>query len=71
MYSPSLWGGMILTDKVDLDVADMQDRLRAAFPYLLEIRRENTRRADYGRKAKREALLGPFALCCDTPCHPA
>ena len=55
---------VILTDKVDLDVADMQDRLRAAFPYLLEIRRENARRADYGRKAKREALLDPFALCC-------
>ena len=31
---------VILTDKVDLDVIDMQDRLRLAFPGLLEIRRE-------------------------------
>ena len=31
---------VILTDKVDLDVMDMQDRLRSAFPNLLEIRRK-------------------------------
>lgn len=31
---------VILTDKVDLDIMDMQDRIRMAFPYLLEIRRE-------------------------------
>ena len=35
---------VILTDKVDLDVIDMQDRLRLAFPGLLEIRRETVRR---------------------------
>lgn len=40
---------VILTDKADLDVIDMQDRLRLAFPYLLEIRRENQRKADYSR----------------------
>ena len=28
---------VILTDKADLDVIDMQDRLRLAFPYLLEM----------------------------------
>ena len=31
---------VILTDREDLDVLDMQDKLRSAFPYLLEIRRE-------------------------------
>ena len=38
---------VILTDREDLDVLDMQDKLRSAFPYLLEIRREGIRRADY------------------------
>ena len=31
---------VILTDRVDLDVIDLQERLHAAFPYLLELRRE-------------------------------
>ena len=31
---------VVLTDKEDLDVFEMQDRLRAAFPNLLEIRRD-------------------------------
>ena len=38
---------VILTDKVDLDVIDMQERIRIAFPNLLEIRRETLRKADY------------------------
>ena len=42
---------VILTDKVDLDVIDMQDRLRLAFTGLLEIRRETVRQADYTRHA--------------------
>ena len=41
---------VILTDRVDLDILDMQDRIRRAFPYLLEIRRENQRKAEYGKK---------------------
>lgn len=55
---------VILTDRVDLDVIDMQDRIRAAFPYLLEIRRENIRKADYEREMEKEAALDPFELCC-------
>lgn len=55
---------VILTDKVDLDVIDMQDRLRLAFPGLLEIRRENGRTADYSEKMAPEKLLDPFELCC-------
>ena len=48
---------VILTDKVDLDVIDMQDRLRLAFPGLLEIRRETVRQADYTRHADSEREL--------------
>ena len=55
---------VVLTDKVDLDVIDMQDRLRLAFPGLLEIRREFTRQADYARHAAHEKELNPFELCC-------
>lgn len=55
---------VILTDKVDLDVIDMQDRIRAAYPYLLEIRRENQQKADYSREYKAEKELDPLALCC-------
>ena len=55
---------VILTDKADLDVLDMQDRIRSAFPNLLEIRRETMRRADYGRTYAVEEELDPFELCC-------
>ncbi len=55
---------VILTDKVDLDVIDMQDRLRLAFPGLLEIRRESARQADYARYTACEKELNPFELCC-------
>ena len=55
---------VILTDKADLDVLDMQDRVRSAFPNLLEIRRETVRRADYGRTYAVQEELDPFELCC-------
>lgn len=55
---------VILTDKVDLDVLDMQDRLRSAFPFLLEIRRETERTADYSAEYVPEVELDPFELCC-------
>ena len=55
---------VVLTDKADLDVIDMQDRLRLSFPGLLEIRRENGRMADYSEKMAPEKLLDPFELCC-------
>lgn len=54
---------VILTDTVDLDVLDMQDRIRYAFPNLLEIRREVLRKADYGAQYRPEAELDAFALC--------
>ena len=55
---------VILTDKADLDVLDMQDRIRSAFPNLLEIRREMMRRADYGKTYAVQEDLDPFELCC-------
>ena len=53
-----------LTDKADLNVLDMQDRVRSSFPNLLEIRRELPSAADgklciTGMKDK-----DPFSLCC-------
>ena len=55
---------VVLTDQVDLDVFDMQDRLRSAFPHLLEIRRETLRKADYSREYSVQQELDPFELCC-------
>lgn len=55
---------VILTDKADLDVIDMQERIRLAFPNLLEIRRERQRKADYTRALQTEELLDPYELCC-------
>lgn len=55
---------VILTDKADLDVIDMQERIRLAFPNLLEIRRENQRKADYTRTLQTQELLDPYELCC-------
>ena len=55
---------VILTDREDLDVLDMQDKLRSAFPYLLEIRREGIRRADYTNRRTAAKEPDPFELCC-------
>ena len=55
---------VVLTDRVDLDVFDMQDKIHSAFPNLLEIRRETLRRTDYGRAYAVQEELDPFELCC-------
>ena len=55
---------VILTDKADLDAFDMQDKIRSAFPNLLEIRRETLRRTDYERAYALQEELDPFELCC-------
>lgn len=55
---------VILTDREDLDVIDMQERLRNEFPNLLEIRRETWKKADYSGNITAEADLDPFELCC-------
>lgn len=54
---------VILTDKVDLDVFDMQDKIRYAFPNLLEIRRNSQRMTDYSVRYSEEEELDAFALC--------
>jgi len=55
---------VVLCDKVDLDVIDMQDKLRLAFPNLLEVRRENQIKTDYKPVLEEKEILDPFALCC-------
>ncbi|MCD8347369.1 MAG: exonuclease SbcCD subunit D [Lachnospiraceae bacterium] len=55
---------VVLTDKTDLEVIDMQERLRLAFPNLLEIRRENVRAADYSVEGFVEEDMDPYELCC-------
>ncbi len=54
---------VILTDKNDLDVFDMQDRLRHAFPKLLEIRRETAGTGDMTADIDTEEMPDPFTLC--------
>lgn len=45
--------------------SDVQDRIRAAFPYLLEIRREEVRTAVRDQESGASAgALDPFDLCC-------
>ncbi len=64
---------VVLTDQDDLDVIDMQDRIRSAFPNLLEIRRETLWKADHSRHFTAPAALDPLELClsflgeCDGP----
>lgn len=55
---------VILTDRVDLDVIDMQEKLRLAFPNLLEIRREKRPGTERKQQAEEQELLNPFELCC-------
>lgn len=55
---------VILTDKELTPGPDIQDRIRMAFPYLLEIRREYMRSAVYEDAVKAEEILDPYALCC-------
>ncbi len=52
-----------LTDKADPDLSDMQDRIRAAFPNLLELRREHIRTADYSMQALDNTPMDAFSLC--------
>ena len=56
---------VLLTDRMDLDICDMQDRLYTAFPNLLEIRRERWDRPDYEMADSQvEMDMDPYVLCC-------
>lgn len=54
---------VVLTDQADGNVFDMQERLRVAFPNLLEIRRETIRQADYTRTNVAYEQIDPYSLC--------
>ena len=54
---------VVLTDKVDLDIIDMNDRIRSAFPYLLEIRRELISSMYSMENYTPEKKLLPYELC--------
>ena len=55
---------VVLTDGVDLDVFDMQDRIWTAFPNLLEIRRETARTETEKEAEAVQINRDPFRLCC-------
>ena len=56
---------VVLTDREDLDVIEMQERIRAAFPNLLELRRELPRKEGaQERTLTLEKEMNPFELCC-------
>ena len=52
-----------LTDKADLDSIDMTERLRQAFPNLLEIRRETYFQANYDKEILSDKEADPYELC--------
>lgn len=54
---------VVLTDKRDLDIIDMQTRLRHAFPNLLEIRRELIREVDLTVFDPQTKEMSPYELC--------
>ena len=53
----------VLTGDATLDAFDLRDRLQAAFPYLLEIRREWSRSLDDGPRVEAAEELDPLSLC--------
>lgn len=55
---------VVLTDPVEWDSLDMQDRVRSHFPNLLEIRRELPRREDAGAALPAEPERDIFTQCC-------
>lgn len=55
---------VVLTGSTDLNTFDTQERIRREFPYLLEIRRETVRKADYSKAYDAQTAMDPFELCC-------
>lgn len=52
-----------LTDTEEFDAFDMQERLRLAFPNLLEIRRAVMKRSDYTVSSERPSEMSAYELC--------
>ena len=64
LASPSTdYVSITLTDEDDLDIFDMHDRLSAAFPNLLEIRRAVKQQVNYEGADISQEQLSPFELC--------
>ncbi|WP_295160515.1 exonuclease SbcCD subunit D [Selenomonas sp. AE3005] len=64
LTSPSTdYVSITLTDEDDLDIFDMHDRLSAAFPNLLEIRRAVKQKVNYEGADIPQEQLSPFELC--------
>ena len=56
---------IVLTDHKDLNVFEMQEKLKNAFPRLLEIRREHQRKNNYQAIMKKEIKKDVLSLCDD------
>lgn len=54
---------VILTDQVEYDVFDLNERIRSRYPNLLEIRRQTVRKMEYGTAYTPEKELDVFELC--------
>lgn len=52
-----------LTDETDLDILDMQARLRAAFPHLLQVERKHIRGASYQQAYEETETMDMYELC--------
>ena len=57
---------VVLTDKEEIEAVDMRERLKTAFPRLLEIKRKYTQdNTDYNMDIETEDILkNPFDLIC-------
>ena len=56
---------VVLTDTEEIEVLDMRERLKLAFPKLLEIKRDNVRRIDDEIEIETEdTLKSPYELIC-------
>lgn len=56
---------IVLTDMRDLDIIDMQEKIRRAFPYVLEIRREKRDAPRERSVSQKEEKKDPFQICED------
>ncbi len=54
---------VIITDKDDINVIDMQERLRDKFPHLLGVERKSLRQANYDFEIEKSKIKDPFSLC--------
>lgn len=54
---------VVLRGDTGLDAFDLRDRVQAAFPNLLEIRRELPQASEYGPRAEAEDAPDPLRLC--------